>query len=268
MQILTRSVTLDYGVTRSGAIIRFMKNRIAVGYVRVSTEQQQWRNKGREKTLGESPSRQIELIKRYCKLYDLELKEIIEEQARSGRRKNLNKTIFEERPDYARLVEHLESGEVTHVIAGDLSRLGRDLLESLYFYRYFIKANGVTLITLLEGIDTSRSADEDKIYMHLFLNHFESKRISERTKQAFTYIRSQNRSTGGDAPFGFRTMGKNRKLIPIKSEQSVIRTVKRLKNKNYNYQEIADYLKEKNIKNRSGTNIWYRQQIKRIALIR
>lgn len=88
-------------------------NKLIVGYARVSVKEN-----------GESIINQIELIKAYCKTNSLNLDKFYIDNGESGI--NFKRTAF------LNLINDIEAKKIAMVIVKDISRLGRELLDSSY----------------------------------------------------------------------------------------------------------------------------------------
>ena len=63
-----------------------------------------------------------------------------------------------ERPDWKRLVADIENGKVAAVLVKDMSRVGRDYLQTGFYTEVFFPQHGVRFIAITNGVD---SADPD-----------------------------------------------------------------------------------------------------------
>ena len=72
-----------------------------------------------------------------------------------------------ERPDWKRLVADIESGKVAAVLVKDMSRVGRDYLQTGFYTEVFFPQHGVRFIAITNGVD---SADRQSGEFAPFLN--------------------------------------------------------------------------------------------------
>ena len=56
-----------------------------------------------------------------------------------------------DRPDWKRMIEEIEKGNVTTVIAKDMSRIGRDYLQTGFYTEVFFREKGVRFIAIRQG---------------------------------------------------------------------------------------------------------------------
>ena len=208
-----------------------------IGYCRVSTEEQQASGLGLES--------QIDKVKAYADLYDLEIVDIITDAA-SG--KNLN------REGLQTALNMLKKGEADGLVIAKLDRLTRsvkdmgDLLES-YFSKQF------SLFVVVEQIDTSTASGRMMINILMSVAQWERETIGERTKDALAAKRKRGEKTGGDIPYGFN-VDANKHLVKNKAEQKAIALIRELKVKGYSLRAIAKELEAKGYRTKRGQATW------------
>ena len=59
-----------------------------------------------------------------------------------------------ERPAWKRLVEDIEAGKVAHVIVKDMSRIGRNYLQTGFYTDVMFRERGVHFIAIANGVDS------------------------------------------------------------------------------------------------------------------
>jgi site-specific DNA recombinase len=209
--------------------------KTAVGYVRVSTEQQ-----ARE---GISLDMQISKIKAYCDLNDLDLVAIYGDPGISG--KNIKA-----RPGIQAVLKLARSKKIENVVTYKLDRLARNTVQTLEIVEMMDKA-GIALHSITEKLDTQSAIGRFVVRTLASLAEMERDLISERTSAALSEKRSKGEKTGGHCPYGFRSV--NGKLDPEPAEQWVIRRMRQLRSKGHSYQSIADQLTADGVTTRKGT---------------
>ena len=60
-----------------------------------------------------------------------------------------------ERPDWKRLVVDIENGKVAAVLVKDMSRVGRDYLQTGFYTEVFFPQHGVRFIAITNGVDSA-----------------------------------------------------------------------------------------------------------------
>ncbi len=111
----------------------------------------------------------------------------------------------EHRPAYQRLVAAAvaSSPPFMVVLVDDLSRLSRDLVETLSCYRR-LKRNGVELVAVSDGIQTSHQMAKLQITIKGLVNELYLDDLRDKIHRGMTGQALKGRSTGGRL-FGYRT---------------------------------------------------------------
>ena len=216
----------------------------AIGYVRVSTDEQAKSGLGLEA--------QIAKIKAYAELFDIELTEIIMDEGISG------KTL--DREGLQRAIKILKDKKAEGMVIAKLDRLTRNVADlGTLVSTVFDKAE---LYSVSEQINTKNAAGRLVLNVLVSVAQWERETICERTKDALQAKKARGEKTGGNVPFGFNVI--NGKLVKNEEEQSIINEIKNLKNKGLSLRKIAGILNEKGIVTKNG-KAWTAAQIQRIA---
>jgi len=216
----------------------------AVGYIRVSTEEQ-----SRE---GISLEMQTEKIKQYAGLNDLTILEIIEDAGVSG------KTI-KARPGVQRVLSLVRSKQVDGVIVYSLSRLGRNTIEILEMTETMDKY-GVALHSITEKLDTQSAMGRFFFTLTASLAQMERQLISERTAAALATKKGKGEKTGGSVPYGYTVA--DGVLVAEESEQIVISFVRKLRQQGLSIRRIAYTLTSEGTFNRKGRPFQHTQIVR------
>ena len=213
------------------------------GYVRVSTKEQAESGLGLEA--------QVNKIKAYCELYDLELVDVFIDDGYSG------KTL--DRPALQRLIKRLENGEAEGVVIAKLDRLTRSVADMGVLLERVFKDK--ELFSVSENVSTRTPSGRLVLNVLISVAQWERETIVERTKDALRAKRERGEKTGGDVPFGYDEI--DGKLIPNEKEQRIIELIKRLRSKGYGLKRIARFLNENGFKTKKGRAFTH-IQVKRI----
>ena len=209
----------------------------AVGYIRVSTEEQ-----ARE---GISLEAQEDKVKKYADLHGLRLIEIIRDEAKSG--KDLN------REGMRKIISLCRKGKINHLIVYKLDRLTRRTLDLLTLVEEVFKPNGIQFHSITEKVDTSTAQGKFFLTITGAMAQMERDLVSERTKEALRYKISLGEPVGSP-PLGYEA--KDKDLSGIAKELEVVEYIKRLKRKKLSLRQIANRLNEKGIPTKRGGK-WY-----------
>ena len=108
------------------------------------------------------------------------------------------------RPAFQQMIADIEAGAVDCVITKDLSRLGRNYLESGAYIEVFFPQHHVRYVAVNDGVDSANTGEMDIAPFKNILNEFYSRDISKKVKSG-KYIRaSQGKFMGVSAPFGYK----------------------------------------------------------------
>ena len=66
-----------------------------------------------------------------------------------------------ERPAWKQMAADIEAGKISTVIAKDMSRIGREYLQTGYFTEVFFRQHGVRFIAISNGIDSANQATSE-----------------------------------------------------------------------------------------------------------
>ena len=91
-----------------------------------------------------------------------------------------------ERPSWKQLVADIEAGKVGCVIAKDMSRVGRDYLQTGFYTEILFKEHGVRFIAISNGVDSEDQATgEFAPFLNVKLTSFLSKSVKNEQKLRF-----------------------------------------------------------------------------------
>ncbi len=107
-----------------------------------------------------------------------------------------------ERPDLKRMLTAIERKQVNLVITKDLSRLGRNYLQTGQLIEDFFPRNGVRYIAVNDGIDTMRDNNDIAPFKNI-LNEMYSKDISKKVHSSYVLKAQKGQFIGCLAPFGY-----------------------------------------------------------------
>ena len=146
---------------------------------------------------GESASiaNQRDMLESYCEKQGWEVVAVYQDDGYTG--------LNMERPDLKRMLKAIERRQVNLVITKDLSRLGRNYLQTGHLIEDFFPRNGVRYIAMNDGIDTLRENNDIAPFKNI-LNEMYSKDISKKVHSSYLLKAQKGQFTGCVAPFGYR----------------------------------------------------------------
>jgi len=172
-----------------------------------------------ENKISESIENQLKLIREYVgKSNDLKIADIYIDDGYSG-------LYFSNRPDFQRMMEDICSGKIQGVITKDISRLGREHIEtSNYIERIFPSLN-VRFIAILDNVDSVSHSNEELAQFKTLFNDMYSRDISKKIRAALTAQKKRGQFMSGFAPYGYQKdpNNKHRFIIDPQAAQTVRR---------------------------------------------
>ena len=220
----------------------------AVGYVRVSTEEQ-----ARE---GVSLEAQESKIRAYAELHDLDLVAVVRDEGLSG--KNLR------RPGVQAVLDAVKSGEVEHVIVSRLDRLTRSVRNLLEIVEDVLKPAGVQFHSLSETIDTSTPQGGFFLTLMGAMAQMEREMIGERVREALAYKLEVGEYLGA-APLGFEAVEtpEGRKLAEVETEQQAVSRARELRAQGFTLRQVAEVLTREGYQTKRGGQ-WYACTVQKV----
>lgn len=98
-----------------------------------------------------------------------------------------------DRPDWKRMVADIEAGKVGCVLVKDMSRVGRDYLQTGFYTEVFFRQYGVHFIAIANNVDSDDSSSNE---FAPFLNIMKNKRcLGKVLPQFLTYSTDRRVST-------------------------------------------------------------------------
>ena len=126
-----------------------------------------------------------------------------------------------ERPDLKRMLKAIERRQVNLVVTKDLSRLGRNYLQTGFLIEDFFPRHGVRYIAMNDGIDTMRDNNDIAPFKNI-LNEMYSKDISKKVHSSYVLKAQKGQFTGCVAPFGYKKDPEDKNHLLIDEETAPI----------------------------------------------
>ena len=196
----------------------------AVGYIRVSTEEQ-----ARE---GLSLESQKERIRGFCTAKGWMLTDIVSDAGYSG--KDLN------RPGMQRVLGLIEQKAFDVLIICKLDRMTRNIRDLGYLTQDVFENNGVAFSSIADNFDTSTA--NGKLVLNILgsVAQWERDIIAERTKEVLAHKKDKG-EWAGRVPFGF-IIGDDGHLQEDPDKIKIVQKAKRMKRRGLSLRVIADRL--------------------------
>ena len=164
---------------------------------------------------GESASiaNQRAMLENYCEKQGWEVVAVYQDDGYTG--------LNMERPDLKRMLKAIERKQVNLVITKDLSRLGRNYLQTGTLIEDFFPRHGVRYIAMNDGIDTLRENNDIAPFKNI-LNEMYSKDISKKVHSSYLLKAQKGEFTGCLAPFGYRKDPEDKNHLLVDGETAPI----------------------------------------------
>ena len=151
-----------------------------------------------------------------------------------------------DRPSFKRLLEDVNAGKVNCIIVKDLSRLGRNYIETGRYLEKIFPAIGIRFISILDHYDSANEnseADQIIIPFKNLINDSYCRDISMKIRSQLDVKRRNGKFIGSFASYGYQKDPKDKNhLIIDPFAADIVRMIFRLKLDGYNSQRIAETL--------------------------
>ena len=220
-------------------------SRQAIGYVRVSTEQQA--------DSGLSIAAQRVKLEALATLNDYQLIDVVVDAGASA--KSLD------RPGWQRVMGAVHGRQVGAVLIAKLDRCTRSVADLASLIDTFSR-RGVALISAAESLDTSSAGGRLVVNVLGAVAQWEREATAERTSAALQVLRQQGRATGGVAPYGSQFIDGRR--VDHRGEQETLADMIEHRRAGLSWGKVADQLNAAGHRTRTG-GLWTRQGCHQVA---
>jgi DNA invertase Pin-like site-specific DNA recombinase len=205
---------------------------VAIAYIRVSTDEQ---------TL--SPHAQRSSIEAFAKREGITVAAWFSDTDICG------ETELAERPGLIEAMAALKAHRAGVLLVAKRDRLARDVLVTAMVEKACAKIGARVVSAAGEGNGNDPGARLHRGIVDLF-SEYELAMIRARTKAALAVKRAKGEFTGGQAPYGFVSIGG--KLVPQAEEQRVIARMRDLSECGLSTRDIAARLERDGVQSRTG----------------
>ena len=136
-----------------------------------------------------------------------------------------------DRPAWKRLVADIEAGKVAHLLCKDLSRIGRNYLQTGFYTEVMFRQNGVHFVAVANNID---SEEQDSGEFAPFLNIMNEWYLRDQSKKVSAAYRVKGKAgkpTTNNAIYGYKKDPEDKDHWLV-DEEAAAEAKKRKKNKN------------------------------------
>ena len=146
---------------------------------------------------GESASiaNQRDMLENYCEKQGWEVVAVYQDDGYTG--------LNMERPDLKRMLKAIERRQANLVITKDLSRLGRNYLQTGFLIEDFFPRHGVRYIAMNDGIDTLRDNNDIAPFKNI-LNEWYAAQTSKKVRAVWAMKAANGKRSNFRVPYGYK----------------------------------------------------------------
>ena len=148
-----------------------------------------------------------------------------------------------ERPDWKRMIADIEAGKVCRVIVKDMSRAGRDYLQTGFYTEVFFRQHGVHFIAIANGVDSEdQNSNEFAPFLNI-MNEWYLRDQSRKVSATYKIKGTSGKHTSTHAIYGYKKDPENKDHWIIDEEAAaVVRRIYHLALEGYGQYKIAEIL--------------------------
>ena len=182
---------------------------------------------------------QRKIMEQFCELKGIKVVDFYIDDGWSG-------TNFD-RPDFKRLLDDIKRGKINLVIVKDLSRFGRNYVDSGYYIEQVFDDYNVRFIAIDDAVDTLQG---DNMIMPIknIMNDFYAKDISRKTISALNARAKNGQYLASKPAYGYvRDYTDTPKLVIDLEAAEIVRQIFYMASTNHGYKSIVNKLTEQKI---------------------
>ena len=214
---------------------------------------------------------QIAYLKNYIdRQEDMELADVYADVSFSG-------TNFE-RPEFERMMQDIRSGKIDTVITKDLSRLGRNYIDSGTYIERIFPLFHVRYIAVNDDFDTNRAETDLTMPLKNIINEWYARDLSNKMHASYQTMWKNGAYIYGRPPYGYRKDNTVKKLVVDEQTAPVVKRIFEMYLDGMTYSEIARelqsegivsppkyrYLEQGNLEKADKARDWYHLHVKTI----
>lgn len=211
---------------------------LAAVYLRLSKEDEDLRESKDKKESNSIANQKALILKTLESMPDVTLYDIYIDDGFTG--------LNFERPNFQRMCEDIYNGRVNMVIVKDLSRLGRDYIDSGRYVKKIFPSYHVRFVSVLDHFDSLTATQSDVnllIPVKNFVNDNYSRDISGKVRSHQEVMRENGLYVGSHVAYGYKKLETDRnRIIPDEYAADIVRKIFDWKLKGLSSASIADKL--------------------------
>ncbi|MDO5396902.1 MAG: recombinase family protein [bacterium] len=153
-----------------------------------------------------------------------------------------------ERPAWKQMISDIENGKVGCVIAKDMSRIGREYLQTGFYTEVLFRENGVRFIAITNGVDSSVASSNEFTPFLNIMNEWYLRDCSRKQVAAFRARGNAGKHTTCEAIYGYKKDPEDKHhWIVDEGAAAVVKKIFNLTVEGYGTYMIATKLREERI---------------------
>lgn len=217
----------------AGKLESEVKTYHAAIYARLSYETEENRERDTVET-------QIAYLKNFIdRQEDIELADVYADVSFSG-------TNFE-RPEFERMMRDIQSGEIDTVITKDLSRLGRNYIDSGTYIERIFPLFHVRYIAVNDDFDTNREGTDLTMPLKNIINEWYARDLSNKMHASYQTMWRNGEYIYGRPPYGYKKDAAAKKLVVDGKTAPIVKRIFEMYLVGMTYSEIARKFQQEGI---------------------
>lgn len=127
-----------------------------------------------------------------------------------------------ERPDWKRMIADIEAGKVGAVLVKDMSRVGRDYLQTGFYTEVFFQKHNVRFIAIYSGVDSADQKSGEFAPFLNIMNEWYLRDASRKLKQSYQARARANISFSNKTLYGYRKDPERKHHLIIDEESAAV----------------------------------------------
>lgn len=152
-----------------------------------------------------------------------------------------------DRPSFLEMMDTVTVGKINCIIVKDLSRFGRDYIQTGRYLVNTLPSLGIRFIAITDMIDTDKKDvnDDFVLQIKILLNDEFSREISERTRATIKSMSESGLYVGASPVYGYKRCETEKHKLAIDEEcASIVRRIFSMKIEGYTTSHIAKCLND------------------------
>ncbi len=157
--------------------------------------------------------------------------------------------VLFDRPAFQEMMEDIRAEKVNCIIVKDLSRFGRDYIQTGKYLRQILPSLGVRFIAINDNIDTLKeNCTGLDVSLKTIINDAYSQDISKKIRSVLEQKRKEGLYVASFTPYGYQKATENKNQLVIDEKVApVVKDIFKMKLDGMSASKIADVLNEKGI---------------------